>query len=244
MRQMRSRNIICFGCAQIIEVQSPTSSIICPKCGYEMNTKQYYEIVDFARDAYYFGFDYRRAYEDQLMLKGSLKTHYYLAEPFEIAVFIAAAVVSGIIGNASYDVVKKAVKKILGQDTTKDYNKEVAWLLSLTENEQQYNTLVAYIKNFCDNLEGLHPDIKDAIREEMMVTKVQEKLMEIMGNPTKIPTEEEKSNITMKNFLNKISKQKAMTKKEHEKLIRKVESDLWKKKLKAEDFNDFWKYLG
>ena len=66
MRLTREKRRICFHCAHIFQA-GEAEELICPACGFHMDFARYCMIVDQARDAVDYGYQYR------LAMSGSLR---------------------------------------------------------------------------------------------------------------------------------------------------------------------------
>src|SRR5258705_440420 len=60
------------------------------------------------------GVMYRETYEEDRK-RGPIERHYCLCDPHVIFNFVALAVLSGIIGNASYDLIKNVLNRLFAQ---------------------------------------------------------------------------------------------------------------------------------
>ena len=87
--------------------------IACPYCGNRESIEEYEIVLNKAREAVHYGWNYRLRYEKDLKEKGRIDTYYFLEQSEEILNFIAVAIASGVIGGFAYDVVKKVITKIL-----------------------------------------------------------------------------------------------------------------------------------
>ncbi len=104
---MKRNNLkICFACANFYHELS-SKRMVCPYCGHIDNAEEYELILNEAREAVHYGWNYRLKYENDLKEKGRIDTHYFLEEYEEIFNFIAVAIASGVVGGFAYDVVKK-----------------------------------------------------------------------------------------------------------------------------------------
>ncbi len=170
--------VICFRCATVFE-STNTEVHICPGCSNEMKFQDYEFIINYSRDAIEFGYHYRLVYEEQYKEKGDIHVHYFLDTPSECWIFVISAILSGVIGNASYDLIKKVIKKIASSYNPQ--SKEIIELLKMTENDKEYQTMIRYIQDFHKDLEGLPIEIKDAIMQEMLIHNTQRKMEEVIA---------------------------------------------------------------
>jgi hypothetical protein len=98
---------ICFHCASVYEAEDK-ELLVCPICGKSIQTSEYERIMQSIRQAVFGGWTCRIQYENE---KHEGK-HYYTEQYGEILNFVAIAVASGVIGNVSYDIVKKVLNKL------------------------------------------------------------------------------------------------------------------------------------
>ena len=99
LRKVETR---CYTCLTRI----PARASACPSCRINLDPDALKGFRELTLDTAWFGVLYRNTYDDQLSLEGTITTHYLLEQPPPELLLITAAVVSGIIGGLSYDVVK------------------------------------------------------------------------------------------------------------------------------------------
>lgn len=98
---------ICFYCASIYEAEDK-EVLVCPICGKSISMAEYERIMQGMRQAVFGGWTCRIQYENE---KNEGK-RYYTEQCGEILNFVAIAAASGVIGNVSYDIVKKVLNKL------------------------------------------------------------------------------------------------------------------------------------
>ena len=99
---------ICFHCASIYETEDG-EILTCPVCDKSILSSEYEKVMQGIRQAVFGGWTCRERYggaEDD-------GRRYYTEPCSEILNFVAVAVASGLIGNMSYDIVKKVFGKIV-----------------------------------------------------------------------------------------------------------------------------------
>ena len=116
---------LCLGCATWSCIVKKGNCYVCSVCGYTIACSSYRNLVNYAANSVYYGYLYREAYEKQLAKKKRITTCHALADPSALLVFCALAALSGVIGNASYDLVKKIVKRLASSQNNKELVKEV-----------------------------------------------------------------------------------------------------------------------
>ena len=98
---------ICFHCASIYEMEDG-EILTCPVCGRSIPTSEYERVMQGIRQAVFGGWTCRGEYEGA----EDDGKHYYTEPCGEMLNFVAVAVASGLIGNMSYDIVKKVFVKL------------------------------------------------------------------------------------------------------------------------------------
>lgn len=153
---MNDSNILCLQCGSLIE----NNISVCPFCSSEIDTKFYFRLVKKVQDYLLFGYEYRRLYEIQYSEKKKIEKKYHLDPPSGAFVWVGLAVLSGVIGNASWDFVKKVINKIRTQVDDSELPFECD---DDKELKQLYQFLLDYHRSFA----GVEQDVKGAIFEEM-----------------------------------------------------------------------------
>ncbi|HBG28151.1 MAG: hypothetical protein A2Y10_06675 [Planctomycetes bacterium GWF2_41_51] len=203
-KNMHKKLCLCFSCASVFEEQHQ-----CPECGWQIEPEQYERIYNYAKAAVYYGIYYRKAYESQLAKSKQINIHYALVDPSEVASFIGVCAVSGIIGQISYNLIQKAFHKIIksmkGKEIEHDYD------------TKEINIYIENINCFCKNFEGIDPEIKNLIKDEMIGWAATELFMEELEKDPKIKGKLEESE------------------KKSYKIIREIP--------RPEDFEKFWNSL-
>lgn len=169
---MQGNNLkICFACANIHnEVKSKI--IICPYCGNRESIEEYELVLEKAREAVHYGWNYRLKYEKDLKEKGRIDTHYFLEQYEEIFNFIAVAIASGVIGGFAYDVVKKVIIKILKFVKENGNEKEKSKIFSLVDSDEDMRKFIEYIDEYYTCFDKIDDEVRSAIFEEMIVDRI------------------------------------------------------------------------
>ncbi|MDD2699702.1 MAG: hypothetical protein PHH36_00560 [Sideroxydans sp.] len=176
--EYRKTRILCLSCAAILHGDKTAPSIICPDCGTTINLKQQFEIYRYAFYCLRYGYQYRQYYEERT----DSKIKPFLAPLGEMATFIAIAAISGVIGNATYDALKKAVQKLISQES-KCEAKNDRFLPTNEEFEQFFN----YLTDFHNGFSSAPEFIREAIFEEMLgdaaaeSPQLADRLLELLG---------------------------------------------------------------
>jgi len=169
----KDKESLCFNCALIFETQD-NETLVCPECYFTTERNLYERVLESARDAALFGYFYRKAFERNAE-KGDTRTRYALAID-DIFIFLALAIVSGVVGNAAYDASKMALKRIAAQAHARYEQWGELTQLRLLENQEEVNRFVKYVTEFPQSIKTLPTEIRLAIVEEMLVDVTVERL--------------------------------------------------------------------
>lgn len=101
----------------------------------------------------------------------SEKAKFCIAEPDPILVFAAAAAASGVIGNAAYDLIKAAIRKILAcaAESRKQPKERTVQILTQEEEFQQF---LSYLEEFYQGMRNVDQRIREEILEEVFADKM------------------------------------------------------------------------
>lgn len=162
---------ICFACANIFAGNN-AEVLECPCCGSRVSAENYELILNEAREAVYYGWDYRLKYEKDLEEKGRISTHYHLEQCEEVFNFIALAAASGIAGGLAYDTVKKVFTKVCAFVKQNGSPKEKSKIFSLIHSRENMDKFMQYIDEYYRCFESINEEVREAIFEEMIVDKI------------------------------------------------------------------------
>jgi len=112
-----------------------------------------------------YGYQYRARYEADLAA-GDVQSRYALPFPDGAAVFIALAAVSGIIGGASYDLVKSVVARLLRRFSS-DTSDLMRFDRSVLDEEEEREKFLKYILEFVFTPDDIDPAVTSLLVEEM-----------------------------------------------------------------------------
>lgn len=178
---------LCFGCAHIFAENEKGRFVICPKCGFKLGRGRFNKIINYCYEAVRYGYDYRLAYEEHLEERckdeGS-SVAFCLAAPEQALVFVAAAVASGIIGNAAYDAVKLVIKKLKESFQDSGNNLKVSESLRVIEDEYEFEKFKKYIQDFHEGFKVVDEKVVRAIIEEVIADKMSCRVERIIRNGT------------------------------------------------------------
>lgn len=151
------KRTLCIQCASVLDSKYSA----CPFCGCTIDIDLYSRILDRMKFYLYYGYQYRKQYEEQYKEKGQIDVKYHLVELNEAFSWIGLALISGIIGGASWDFVKYVINKIASQLSNEKIN-------NIVSNEKELELFSRYLLDHHHNLRGVREEIKEAILEEMI----------------------------------------------------------------------------
>lgn len=207
---------LCFNCASIYPL-THDSQYICPSCGFAVDGRLYGRIIEYAKAAVYFGYNYRKFYEKQLDVNGKITKKAALFDPVTLACFLGVAALSGVIGNMSYDLVKKALRKIT--KNSNKLNKDIGQNKISFSKDSEINIFIQYVKEFHLDEFSTAGEIKYEINKERIIYSLTETLYPVLSKGT---ANREKIHEAVKEAFDKFSK-----------------AD----KPSIEDFDSFWKRI-
>lgn len=160
---------LCFTCAAVFDDQSlPSQS--CPSCGALIEAERYAHLLQYAYDAGRFGYQYTLRFEQDLKDEDTARTQYYLVPLGDALVFCALAALSGIVGNAAYNTVKLAIKKILNQIHKPDTTHQQTFIAEM-QTEEGLQRFLDYVAKYHHDFKGLDRRVVLAVIEELIVDR-------------------------------------------------------------------------
>ncbi len=154
--------VLCFRCAVVYARPEAPTVLRCPECDFSVEDARY---RSFYRHAFYaarYGIQYRRDAESRSLDESQeSKPHFCLGPLGELATFVALAIASGVLGNASWEAVRFAIGKIISQrercaPTAREFSAE------------DIEKLIEYISDYEDDFSRLPPGVKEHIMEEII----------------------------------------------------------------------------
>ncbi len=214
---------ICFHCASIYEMEDE-KILLCPICGKSIQLSEYERIMQNIRQAVFGGWTCRIRYEG---VKDDGK-RYYTEQCGEILNFVALAIVSGLIGNLSTDIVKKICHKIsLCLKQNKKSRKDET-LIDFLESPEKIKRFSEYISAYYDAYEGVDDKTRAAIMEEVFVDHASH----IIDGLIKMKHKEID--------IEKIMEDSPHTREEIIKMVLEMQDKVNTTRLEKGDFKDFW----
>lgn len=214
---------ICFHCASIYEMEDG-EILTCPFCGRSIPTSEYERVMQGIRQAVFGGWTCRVEYEGA----EDDGKRYYTEPCGEILNFVAVAVASGLIGNMSYDIVKKVFGKIVSYLKRSKKNCEDETLAAFLESPEKIKKFSEYISAYYDEYEGADAKTKNAIMEEAFVDHVSH----IIDGLIKMRHKDID--------IEKVMEDSPHTREEIMKMVLEIRNKVNVKRLEEEDFKDFW----
>ena len=164
---------LCSKCASIYTLPR-VAEYRCPFCHHHADKVLYEKIFNYAKKAVYYGYSYRKAYEEQILKDGRIAKRYFSPEPAAILCFIGIAALSGIIGGASYDLVKKIISKIMGSSNSRAEGIDEAKIKIC--NNRDIKVFIQYIQEFHEGKSTAIPEIKWEVKKERIIKKLEHTL--------------------------------------------------------------------
>ncbi len=214
---------ICFHCASIYEMED-SEILTCPVCGRSIPISEYERVMQGIRQAVFGGWTCRERYEGA----EDDGRRYYTEPCGEILNFVAVAVASGLIGNMSYDIVKKVFGKIVSYLKRSKKNCEDETLAEFLESPEKIKQFSEYISAYYDEYEGADTKTKNAIMEEVFVDHVSH----IIDGLIKMRHKDID--------IEKVMEDSPHTREEIMKMVLEIRDRVNAKRLEEEDFKDFW----
>jgi hypothetical protein len=156
--------LLCLGCGNLALREEMDG--VCPSCASSIDAEELIRLYKYGAHVYYYGHQYRRVYEAQEETED--KPRFYLEFAGEAFAWTMLAVLSGVVGNAAYDLVKVVAANIrrevqAGRLPSRDYSP----LLALSDNE--LSDLFNSAKCYTSDMDGLTKEVRLAIIEEIAV---------------------------------------------------------------------------
>ncbi|SEL08510.1 hypothetical protein SAMN04487787_10674 [Kosakonia sacchari] len=149
------------------------------------------------------GVRYRQFFEEQVKSNGKVNSYASLIPSEQWLVFIGVAALSGVIGNATYDLVKVIIKKIIEKAKAEGAN-EIA---EEYDSDEKIEILIVQINEYINFPEKIHPEVLRGIKEEELVDDYMygfSEIMEIKDNMKITPEEVEEEIKKIKNRKSKV----------------------------------------
>lgn len=171
---MNSPIKLCFKCAELYVGEK------CHFCG-EACPDDYDAVLERSEYAYEMGVKYRQFFEEQVKSNGKVNCFASLIPSEQWLIFIGVAALSGVIGNATYDLVKVLIKNII-EKAKKEGANEIA---EKYDSDEKIEILIVQINEYINFPEKIHPEVLRGIKEEERVDDCMygySEIMEIKGN--------------------------------------------------------------
>lgn len=189
------RRLLCLSCATLLD-PAEIENGLCPECGASVDVPELVKLYEFAAETHYYGHQYRVVYEEQFKETAD-GPRYSLAFAGEAFAWIMLSLLSGVVGNAAYDLLKLVVSKIradvaAGKLTDRDYTP----LLELSDEE--LGSLLHSAKQYVTGMEGLTHDVRMAIAEEIAADtvshdpKIAEEMLKLMSKKSVKPKDRQR----------------------------------------------------
>jgi len=198
--------------------------LTCPVCGRSIPSSEYERVMQSIRQAVFRGWTCRVEYENT----EDDGKRYYTEHCGEILNFVAVAVASGLIGNMSYDIVKKVFGKIGSYLKRSKKNREDETLVEFLKSPEKIKKFSEYISAYYDEYEGADAKTRNAIMEEVFVDHVSH----IMDGLIKMKHKDID--------IDKVMEDSPHTKEEIMKMVLEIQNKVNAGRLEEGDFKGFW----
>jgi len=150
----RVKLILCIACANVVRDRGK-SVLVCPECHFRIGRARYERIRSYAETATRFGYAYRRHFESR-----PPKNVHPSISVDDALLFAGLAAVGGIIGNASYDVVKAFARRVF---------LNVAAKIKGDQRDYEVEEVVEYVQEYhTHGVSNLSLRVRTGIREEFL----------------------------------------------------------------------------
>ena len=160
---------LCLSCGEIADF--PQEQIAsCTECGAELDRKAILRLYEYAAETYYYGVQYRRYYEEAYA-KDDRPPKPSLLFDGEAFAWVMLAALSGVVGNAAYDLVKAVANRVFedvaaGKLPTRNYSP----MLELSDDE--LGEIIGSAREYRNGMDGLTKEVRAAIAEEIVADSV------------------------------------------------------------------------
>ncbi|MDB5391809.1 MAG: hypothetical protein JWM11_7455 [Planctomycetaceae bacterium] len=171
-------NWICFRCGRLAHDNAP-DILSCESCGKTYALRRYRQLLDKGRDIVKYGIGYRRAYEEQFCEHGKIVTWYSLQDPTLVEAAVGA-IVSGVVGNFAYDVLKNILRQLYGQIKTwkvdpvltpdqQPCTQDLDLVFRLIDQESKFTkSFVEGAQDWINDRESPYPQVQKAVQDERL----------------------------------------------------------------------------
>lgn len=213
---------ICFHCASIYESED-SELLVCPVCGKEIKFSDYEGVLKNIRMAVFSGWTCRIEYENE-----ESGRRYYTEHCGEILNFIGLTIVTGIIGNAPYDLIKKVLNQVILYLKRNKKTVEDEGLVDFLSSSERIKKFSEYLAAYYDEYENVDTQTRDAILEEVFVDQTSHIIDGLIRR--------KHGEID----IDKVMSESPYTKEDIMKMALEIKNRVNSYKLKSEDFETFW----
>src|SRR5438067_20703 len=152
---------LCLNCGLINEGKNQP----CIKCAKTNNQENYEKIMSYSKKACYYGYDYRIVFEEQVSQIGYVNEKANLPTPDNYQEFLAAAALSGFIGNFGYDLIKYLANQVKEKLLKKKGLEGVSYnddeTLKLVQDNNQLNKFAVYVRQYYKGLPNIDKKVEE-----------------------------------------------------------------------------------
>jgi hypothetical protein len=191
----KPQRLLCLSCATLIDHREIIDGH-CPVCAAAIDVEELVKLYEYAAETHYYGHQYRAVYEEQFK-KTNDGPRFSLQFAGEAYAWIMLAMLSGVVGNAAYDLLKVVISRIrddvaAGKITDRNYTH------LLTLSDEELGNIIYSAKQYNTGMEGLTREVREAIAEEIAADavshepKIAEEMFKLMSKKTVKPKDRQR----------------------------------------------------
>lgn len=201
-------------------------TVTCRSCGGEDRWEFRKAFEALGSECVEYGVLYRDMYERDLAA-GGCNSRYALPGFDQLLIFAGISAASGIIGGVAYDLVKAVILKIANSAPIDEEKQNDPFRIQFLQKEENINLFIKRIDVYLDGMRDVHPSVKGAIVEELVVHEMGRLMEKSKFDSSRLLTDKEKfKKLHKKSFRNVIERQKLRPSKKHWKQVWKQHKHL------------------
>jgi len=191
---------LCLNCATI----NNSDLLICKNCGTRVNIDYYNNLTRFCNWTAYYGYIYRKNYEEQINTNGEIRIKYSLLQPDSWLEWIAAAALTSLVGESAKLVIKHIITQVqllTDFDAKRNYS---TLLEQLSSSDKEIDNFIKYAKDYYNDMEDTNEEVKRAIYEEYLADTASNNLDETSVFLEKVAESNFKDEQQYQDYMNKV----------------------------------------
>lgn len=167
MNAVIAEKAICVYCATVFR-SDHISDLVCTNCGRTTPRQKYTRLIGSAAAAAKYGYQYRERYRADAQTGESDQRHCLV--PLDVVfAWIALAVISGVLGNASWEAIQKVLKKISVSNARITGESHIA-IIGLIEDREKLERFATDVLAFHQSVRIDSESVEAAVKEEHVVS--------------------------------------------------------------------------